>query len=404
MSYKHLNITLLFSLSLIIIACGNKKSSNNKIVNTNSSTAIITGEIAGFSKNSPIAITEINFNIDDETVNTIATTQIKNGKFNFEGITIDTPRAVKLTFEDSINTVIFLEPGDININISLKDTIFTEMFSGIELRAKRTGSVNNELFTEYRDKRHAILTNPEYIDLRALDKTMFDLYADFELLNTQLKQFRAKSDKRDPLLYNLKKDFILKHNNKMVSPYIVLFEDYRFDDAFEPSEIIAFFDNYSESLDGNIYYNVLKDYVSNSRNTAIGITLKDFSLKNRNGEDVSLSSFKGKYLLLDFWAYWCKPCVASFPHLEKLRKKYKNDKFEILGISSDPNHEKWIKALDQHTPSWIQVIDTKDKKVSTQFNIAKLPTTFLVDAEGKVMAIDLYAEDLDAELEAIFGH
>ncbi|OEK06127.1 hypothetical protein A8C32_19035 [Flavivirga aquatica] len=407
---KHINIksitAILIGLTIIsgtALSCAQKKKEEQSIVK-NSTIASITGTIKGHVNGNSISITEINADLDNESIDTISTVSLKNGKFSFDNIKVDDPRAVKLTFGDTINTIVFLEPGTINVEISPRDTIYTEYFTGIEVRAKRTGTINNTLFTQYRDKRYNILTSPEFVKVRAFDKTMFDLYADFDLLNKQMHQFKNISSKRDSMLMKIKKDFIVKHNDKMVSPYIVLFEDYRFNDAFNAKEIIDFFDAYDNSLNGNKYYESIKKYVVASRNTAVGITLADFALKNRNGETISLSSFKGKYVLIDFWAYWCKPCVAAFPHLEKLRKKYRTDGFEILGISSDPNQEQWIKALNKHKPSWTQVIDNKEKTVSKQFNISKLPTTFLIDKEGKIIAIDLYAEDLDNELHTIFGH
>ncbi|WP_303316528.1 TlpA disulfide reductase family protein [Flavivirga abyssicola] len=408
MKHKNIKTITAFLIGLVIISgvtisCNKKKNKEQDVVKDNT-TASITGSILGNVNGHSISMTEINEGIDNESIDTISTVSLKDGKFSFDNIKVDDPRAVKLTFGDTINTVVFLEPGTINVEIYPRDTIFTEYFTGTEVRSKRSGTINNVLFTQYRDQRHKVLTSPEFIDVRALDKTSFALYTDFDLLNKQMRQFKSKSYRRDSILIKIKKDFIIEHKDKMVSPYIVLFEDYRFDDVFETKEIIDFFDAYDKSLDGNRYYESMERYVTASRNTAIGITLADFALKNRNGETISLSSFRDKYVLIDFWAYWCTPCIAAFPHLEKLREKYKAEDFEILGISSDPNHEQWIKALDKHKPSWTQVIDNKEKTVSKQFNIAKLPTTFLVDKEGKVMAIDLYAEDLDNELETIFGH
>lgn len=401
---KNISYTLIgLIFTVVMFSCG-QKNKEKQTVPENKNTVTIKGNIPGINGKKTIALTEINENTENTKIDTIATVSLDNGKFLFENLNIDDSRAALLTFGDTINTVVFLEPGNINVEVFPKDTIYTEYFTGIEVRAKRTGTINNELFTQYRDKRHAVLKSQEYLKVRALDKTMFDLYADLDTLNNQIQRFDKELFKRDSILTKHKNDFILQHKNEMVSPYIVLFEDLRFDDVFTPKQIIDIFDSYNNTLKDNRYYKSIENYVTQSRNTAVGITLADFTLKNRDDKPVSLSSFKGKYVLIDFWAYWCKPCVAAFPHLEKLRKKYKTDGFEILGISSDPNHEKWIKALDTHKPSWTQVIDDDKKTISKKFNIAKLPTTFLIDNEGKIMAIDLYDEDLDYTLKTIFGH
>ena len=394
-------LTLLITLACLALLSSCKKEEKKQITANN--VASITGSILDNS-NGTISLTEINEDTYDKNINVIRSVSLKNGKFSFNNLKVDVPRAVKLTFGDTINTIVFLEPGLTNVEIFPKDSIFTEYLNGVEVRSKRTGTINNELFTAYRNKRNEIIKSPKFIELRALDKSFFDLDADLDLMNKQMSQFSKRSIERDSILINLKTEFILAHNDKMVSPYILLLEDDRFDDVFKAKEIISFFDNFSKKLSGNMYYDRVEQFVNNSRSSAVGITLLDFSLKNREGKTVSLSSFKDKYVLIDFWAYWCKPCIAAFPHLEKLLKKYKKDGFDVLGISSDSNYEKWIKMLDKHQPSWTQVIDTDDKKISKQFNIVKLPTTFLIDKQGAVLAIDLSAVDLDAKLFEIFGH
>ena len=124
---------------------------------------------------------------------------------------------------------------------------------------------------------------------------------------------------------------------------------------------------------------------------APGAPAPDFTLKNiYTGEDIHLADYRGKYVLLDFWASWCRPCRASFPEMKKLYAEYHKKGVEILGVTNDSRKNDWLKALEEDQLPWLQVIDEfpiphTPAKVATLYAIPYLPTLMLIDPDGKIV-------------------
>ncbi len=135
----------------------------------------------------------------------------------------------------------------------------------------------------------------------------------------------------------------------------------------------------------------------------IGAEAPDFTLETPDGKSVSVSSFKGKILLIDFWASWCAPCRAENPKMVKLYKKYKDKDFTILGVSFDREKDPWVNAIKADKLSWTQVSDLKywDSPLTKQYNIQAIPYSVLIDKEGKIIAKGLTGESLKAKIAEI---
>lgn len=140
------------------------------------------------------------------------------------------------------------------------------------------------------------------------------------------------------------------------------------------------------------------------KRSAIGETILDFSQNDNGGKPIHFTDFKGKYVLIDFWASWCGPCRAENPNVLKEYNKYKGKNFTVLGISLDDNAERWKKAIEEDGMPWTQVSDLQGFKneVSTYYGIQGIPSTLLVDPEGKIIAKDLRGEMLAKKLEELF--
>ena len=127
----------------------------------------------------------------------------------------------------------------------------------------------------------------------------------------------------------------------------------------------------------------------------------EITLPSLKGDIVRLSDFKGKVILVDFWASWCGPCRASNKHLVKLYDKYKAKGFEIFGVSVDENPKAWQKAVKKDKITWSQVIDKGgwESGTTVRWNVAYLPTTFLFDKDGNLIARDLEKGELEKLLD-----
>lgn len=150
----------------------------------------------------------------------------------------------------------------------------------------------------------------------------------------------------------------------------------------------------------------LKKQIKNAESFVLGAEAPDFTLMNMEGEPVSLSDFKGKVVLIDFWASWCGPCRRENPHVAKLYSKYKADGFEILGVSLDKTKDRWIDAVAKDKLTWPQVSDLKgwQNEVAQMYSVKSIPDTVLLDKEGKILARKLRGPELDQKLASIFGH
>ncbi|WP_083663578.1 TlpA family protein disulfide reductase [Sphingobacterium sp. B29] len=138
----------------------------------------------------------------------------------------------------------------------------------------------------------------------------------------------------------------------------------------------------------------------------IGEMMPEFEQTDTISKVVKLSQFRGKYVLVDFWASWCAPCRRENPNLVKAYQKYRGKGFEIIGISLDENKEEWLKAIRNDGLKWTQLSDLKSFKnsVAQQLSIQAVPDNFLIDPNGVILAKGLRGDDLSKELERIFKY
>lgn len=168
--------------------------------------------------------------------------------------------------------------------------------------------------------------------------------------------------------------------------------DFKFFDKVDKQ----FYNQYSRSK----YAKELHERVGILRRTAIGEMAPDIVLSDPFGKQIPLSSMRGKYVLVDFWASWCKPCRMENPNVVRMYTRFKSKGFEVYSVSLDDNREAWTKAINDDKLLWTHVSDLKkwNASVVSQYNIESIPFTVLIDRDGRIVAKNLRGADLERKL------
>lgn len=175
-----------------------------------------------------------------------------------------------------------------------------------------------------------------------------------------------------------------------------------------PKNEFQFMDSLIAKLDEN-YPNTksiiqIKQQLDEMRALSMGQIAPEIALPDPDGKMMKLSDFRGKYVMIDFWAAWCKPCREENPNVVKLYSEYKDKGFEIFGVSLDRTKEAWVGAIAEDGLTWPQVSDLQyfNSEAAELYQIAAIPATYLIDPEGKIIGKDLRGPSLRAKLQQIF--
>ncbi len=210
----------------------------------------------------------------------------------------------------------------------------------------------------------------------------------------ELRQIKSRADK----IEFVKK--MVKENP--TSPACVLFIS-----ALNPEEYFEYHESLSKGLKPYADNKLIADFIKqtkNIKNLSAGGQAPEIALPNPDGEIKKLSSLKGKYVLIDFWASWCKPCRMENPHNVKLYKEYKDKGFEIFAVSLDKDKNAWTNAINKDKLVWTNVSDLKfwESEAAKLYGVKGIPYTVLLDKDGKIIAKGLRGDKLSLKLKEIF--
>ncbi|MCK7557596.1 AhpC/TSA family protein [Chitinophaga sedimenti] len=195
-------------------------------------------------------------------------------------------------------------------------------------------------------------------------------------------------------------DFVKSHPNSVVSLNAII--DYG---GFQPaaSDLEPLYNTLAVAVKNTAQGQAMGATIARLKKSDIGQLAPVFTKTDPQGKSISLTDYRGKYVLLDFWASWCKPCRAENPYLVKAYEKYRTKNFEVLGVSLDVERGRtaWTNAIAEDKLTWAQVIDLGEEKASDMYNVQAIPQNYLIDPQGKIIARNLRGEELEAKLAEV---
>jgi len=366
----------LVSLVIFMASCNNKPGSNN-VARATDSTFVISGSISGIDSG------EIIFGHragDDKVYDTIA---IKGGTFQFAG---------KVPVSEGINSYTCMLVGKddaVDLLIQNANIQFTAKSDSFGMASIKGSKAQDDL------KAFSELTKTVDDKMAALG-TLYTATTDKNVKDSLNKVY----DQCDSVLQSLVPGFVNGHPHSFASAYIVS----RTMLINPKEEVLGSVYNAMDSLVKlSKYGKVVAEVLDAAHKTAIGQVAPDFTINDRDGKPVALSSLRGKYIFVDFWASWCGPCRRENPNIVEAYTRFHSAKFEILGVSLDKDKEKWESAIEKDKLTWQHVSDLKGwgNAAAKIYGIRAIPANFLLDKDGKILARNLYGGDLEKKLKEV---
>lgn len=278
--------------------------------------------------------------------------------------------------------VVFLEPG---ATITVTNT---DSFGNASVKGSNAHTAYQQLEGKMKD----------------LNGRQEKLSADYNALfkakkEEEMKKLEPRFDELDRERKSIYKDYLSSNRNSPIALYVLnMFAGW----DINADEVDPLFNALPKKLQDYPSGVELKEKIEIARKTGIGKFAMDFTQNDTLGNPVKLSSFKGRFVLIDFWASWCGPCRVENPNVVKAYQKYKDKGFHVLGVSLDrPNaKDKWMAAIHEDQLTWTHVSDLQFWKnaVAVQYGIQAIPQNFLLDPTGKIVAKNIRGEELDKKL------
>ncbi len=194
------------------------------------------------------------------------------------------------------------------------------------------------------------------------------------------------------------KSFVRTHPKSAVSGFVI-YSDFNNPNIplSEVEEALGYID---KSIQNTKFMKLANKRLDLIRGTTVGYPANNFSQSAPDGKIVNLTDFKGKFVLVDFWASWCRPCRMENPNVVSAYNRFKDKGFTVLGVSMDSNRDPWLAAIKQDNLTWTHVSDLKGwgNEVGKLYGVTGIPQNFLIDKDGKIVAKDLRGPALDEKL------
>ena len=329
--------------------------------------------------------------VEEEEINgaskVIDSCDVKDNRYTFVVKNVTVPRMYFVKSGDSEClspiTPVWVERGKVRVKAN------SNFFLNCDVR----GTVNNEIFSAY----NAVIRH-------IVDSVNRSANIDVMLNRNQTQEarerdFKARTNFHNTRSLELQEELVRRYSDQAIAPFMIFWEMKANVSLEKLKQLRALVD---PSLIEHPYTKQLDEFIRLA-DFKVGSDMPDFKLPDKDGKDFVFSTLRGKYVLVDFWASWCGPCMREMPNVVKLYKECKGKNFEIVGVSLDQKRDAWLNAVEKNKMKWIQVSDLKSWETLPVklCNISAVPYTVLVDPEGKVIALDLRGEELIKKVKEV---
>ena len=316
-------------------------------------------------------------------------TSVESNSFKFKGVS-STPQISYIQVEGVNGYVLaILENGDIKADI-FKDSIS---------KSRVYGTKSNDDFIKYKSETKSLVDVMNNISSDAQNAVMNgDVVTAMELE----KEYNSKE--REVMLYEW--DFIVDNLDSYMSA--LLLEVFMIENKVNKDSIIDVYESFSNRIKVSDVGKNIADLLSQFEDPIeVGEIAPDFTAPSIDGPDITLSNLllDNKVTLLDFWAAWCRPCRIENPNLVRLHKKYKDDGFDIIGVSLDRTREQWEQAVIDDNLPWTQVSNLNfwNDPVARRYSIRAIPQSYLLNKDGLVMGKNLRGQELEDRILSLLN-
>jgi len=379
---------------LALVLCGMISITLNAVNNRKKAVApnlapgyLISGEVKGINQG------VIYFGYRENAIDKKDSATIAGGRFSFKGKVIEPVYAFLSTKDRQVFVALFLENKNITVSVdslgksTVKGSPITDVYTGWAKMwtavTQKAGDIYKRMNEEY--VKEGKDPNSRNSKLSETAQKAFD------------KEFDALGVETDSTVFPT----VRKYPNSVASAFIILDRYVSWNNVSNAQKMYNYL---TPEVRKSVYGIEIKEFLDTEAKVSIGKLASDFTMNDTTGHAVKLSGFKGKYVLLDFWASWCGPCRKENPNVVNAYKKFHDKGFEIVQVSLDTKKSAWTGAIQKDGLTWTHLSDLKgwQNAAVLMYGVKTVPTNFLIDKDGKIIARDLREEKLLETLSGIF--